>query len=546
MIATSLDAGGLRGVMSSFRDVLLTHRETLNLLNVYPVPDGDTGSNMAATLGSVIAELDEISAESGLDAVAGAIAHGSLMGARGNSGIILSQVLRGLMGVVAGAGVGVDGRMVAGGMAAASTAAYEAVGRPVEGTILTVVREASEAAVEAADAGADLLAVAEAAREAGGRSLERTPELLPVLAEAGVVDAGGYGFVLFLDALLTEVDGRPLPEAPEPPAKLASSRPNDHGEAALTGTRYEVMYFLDAPDDRVPDFRTAWDALGDSIVVVGGDGVWNCHVHTDDIGAAIEAGIAVGRPHTIRVTDLFEEVAEQAWVSERIGGWVDEPGESVQCAVVAVANGDGVRDIFRSLGVRRVVAGGQSMNPSTADLLDAVEAVPADEVVVLPNNPNIIAVAGQVDAQTAKTVRVVATRNITEGFASLLDYDPEASVDDNLVGMSAAAEAVTSGEVTLAVRDASSDAGPITEGDHLGLCDGRVEVIAGSLVEATTSLLDRLLGGEHELVTLIAGADAAEESTDEVVSWLRTEHPNVEVEVHLGGQPLYPYYLGIE
>jgi hypothetical protein len=306
------------------------------------------------------------------------------------------------------------------------------------------------------------------------------------------------------------------------------------------------MYFLDAPDDRVPDFRTAWDALGDSIVVVGGDGVWNCHVHTDNIGAAIEAGIAVGRPHTIRVTDLFEEVAEQAWVSERISGWVDEPGESVQCAVVAVANGDGVRDIFRSLGVRRVVAGGQSMNPSTADLLDAVEAVPADEVVVLPNNPNIIAVAGQVDAQTAKTVRVVATRNITEGFAALLDYDPEASVDDNLVGMGAAAEAVTSGEVTLAVRDASSDAGPITEGDHLGLCDGRVEVIAGSLVEATTSLLDRLLGGEHELVTLIAGADAAEESTDEVVSWLRTEHPNVEVEVHLGGQPLYPYYLGIE
>ncbi|MCS5683646.1 MAG: DAK2 domain-containing protein, partial [Acidimicrobiales bacterium] len=478
--------------------------------------------------------------------VAGAIAHGSLMGARGNSGVILSQVLRGLMGVLAGAGVVVDGRMVARGMAAASTAAYEAVGRPVEGTILTVVREASEAAVEAADAGVDLLAVAEAAREAGGRSLERTPELLPVLAEAGVVDAGGYGFILFLDALLTEVDGRPLPEAPEPPAKLASSRSDDHGGAALTGTRYEVMYFLDAPDDRVPDFRTAWDALGDSIVVVGGDGVWNCHVHTDDIGAAIEAGIAVGRPHTIRVTDLFEEVAEHAWVSERIGSWVDEPGESVQCAVVAVANGDGVRDIFRSLGVRRVVAGGQSMNPSTADLLDAVEAVPADEVVVLPNNPNIIAVAGQVDAQTAKTVRVVATRNITEGFASLLDYDPEASVEENLVGMGAAAEAVTSGEVTQAVRDASSDAGPVAEGDHLGLSDGRVEVIAGSLVEATTRLLDRLLDREHELVTLIAGADAAEESTDEVVSWLRTEHPSVEVEVHQGGQPLYPYYLGIE
>ncbi|MEE2769037.1 MAG: DAK2 domain-containing protein [Actinomycetota bacterium] len=544
MATTSLDAAGLRGVMASFRDALRSHREALNSLNVYPVPDGDTGSNMTATLESVMTELDGVDLDSGLEAVASAIAHGSLMGARGNSGVILSQILRGLTSALDSAGA--DGRIIADGMAAASTAAYAAVGTPVEGTILTVVREASAAAVQAADAGAPLLAVAEAAREVGGQSLERTPELLPVLAEAGVVDAGGYGFVLFLDALLTAVDGRPLPEPPEVLEEVVARRPDYHQQGVPEGMRYEVMYFLDAPEERVPDFRTAWDSIGDSVVVVGGDGLWNCHVHTNDIGAAIEAGIAAGRPHQIRVTDLFEEVAEQAWVREQLGGSAEDHGDPIRCAVVAVANGDGVGDIFRSLGVRLVVAGGQSMNPSTADLLEAVDSVQADEVVVLPNNPNIIAVAKQVDAQTNKTVQVVGTKNVAEGFAALLDYDPEARVDDNLAAMLGAAEAVTSGEVTVAVRDASSEVGVITEGDHLGLSGGRVRVIAASLVGATTGLLDQLLGGEHELVTLIAGADVNQEATNEVVGWLRAEHPSVEVEVHHGGQPLYPYYVGIE
>ncbi|MEE2768959.1 MAG: DAK2 domain-containing protein [Actinomycetota bacterium] len=544
MATTSLDAADLRGVMASFRDALRSHREALNSLNVYPVPDGDTGSNMTATLESVMAELDGVDLDSGIDAVAGAIAHGSLMGARGNSGVILSQILRGLTSVLDSAGV--DGRIVADGMAAASTAAYAAVGAPVEGTILTVVREASAAAVKAADAGASLLAVAEAAREVGGQSLERTPELLPVLAEAGVVDAGGYGFVLFLDALLTVVDGRPLPEPPGVLEEVVTRRPDNHQQGVSDSTRYEVMYLLDAPEERVPDFRTAWDSIGDSVVVVGGDGLWNCHVHTNDIGAAIEAGIAAGRPHQIRVTDLFEEVAEQAWVREQLGGLAEDPGDPIRCAVVAVANGDGVGNIFRSLGVRLVVAGGQSMNPSTADLLEAVESVQADEVIVLPNNPNIIAVAKQVDAQTNKMVQVVGTSNVAEGFAALLSYDPDAPLDDNLVAMLGSAEAVTSGEVTVAVRDASSDAGVITEGDHLGLSGGRVHVIAASLADATTGLLDQLLAGEHELVTLIAGADADQEVTNEVVGWLRTEHPSVEVEVHHGGQPLYPYYVGIE
>tara|TARA_B100000315_G_scaffold260864_1_gene326540 strand:+ start:6360 stop:7988 length:1629 start_codon:yes stop_codon:yes gene_type:complete len=539
---TSLDAAALRSAMNGFAEALSGHREVLNLLNVYPVPDGDTGTNMYMTVESVVSGLDALEDGSDMAAVAGAISHGSLMGARGNSGVILSQILRGLMEVMSDTGI-VDGRALADGLAGASAAAYTAVMRPVEGTILTVVRESSTAALSTADEGGDLLAVAEAARTAGCDALERTPELLPVLAEAGVVDAGGSGFLLLLDALLTAVDGRALPEPPEVSGPVAGPADDAH-QSGRDGTRYEVMYFLDAPDDDVPGFKEAWDTLGDSIVVVGGDGIWNCHVHTDDIGAAIEAGIAVGRPHRIRVTDLYEEVEEQTWVREQIEE--DGPTDPVDCAVVAVANGDGLRQIFRSLGVRRVVLGGQSMNPSTTDLLEAVEAVPADEVVILPNNGNIIPVAEQVDGQTTKTVRVVPTRGVTEGFASLLEYDPCGTADGNAAAMVAAASAVLAGEVTVAVRDADSEAGAISEGDHLGLSGGRVRVIADSLFAATTGLFGTVVTDEHELVTLIAGADADEATTAAIVSWLEAEHPDLEVETHVGGQPLYPYYLGIE
>ena len=545
MIVESLDAVALRSLMGTFLEALTTHREALNLLNVYPVPDGDTGSNMTMTAESVVAELEGLADPPGMEEVAAAISHGSLMGARGNSGVILSQVLRGLSGVFAEAQT-VDGRALADGLAAASSAAYAAVMTPVEGTILTVVRESADAAVVVADTGADLLAVALEARSVGGESLARTPDLLQVLADAGVVDAGGSGFLLFLDAVLTAVDGRPLPDPPELVATVGAVRPDDHRTDGPEGTRYEVMFFLDAPDGSIQDFREAWAALGDSIVVVGGDGVWNCHVHTDDIGAAIEAGIDVGRPHRIRVTDLYEEVEEQAWVRDQIATDAEDVGEPVACAVVAVSNGSGIRDIFRSLGVRRVVAGGQSMNPSTADLLAAIEAVPADEVLILPNNGNIIAVAEQVDAQTSKTVRVVPTRGITEGFAALLEYDPRGTADGNLVGMATAAAAVVAGEVTVAVRDSGSDVGEISEGDHLGLTGGKVRVVAGSAFDAATGLLAQMVDDSHEIVTLIAGRDAAEDTTAAIVSWLGAEHPDVEVEVHEGGQPLYPYFLGVE
>lgn len=540
-----LEAKELRYFMNQFFAALVAHREALNMLNVYPVPDGDTGTNMSMTAESVVNALKEIPEEAEITEITSSIAHGSLMGARGNSGVILSQVLRAFSSEVGISGV-LDASSTARGLSEAAKAAYGAVMTPVEGTILTVVRESSEAAEKAYEEGGDLLTVVEAALERGKDALARTPEMLPVLAEAGVVDAGGSGFLLLLDALLNVLDGRPLPKAPEVNTSSVTNFHSEASESLIEGPRYEVMYFLEADDDQIPSFKKAWSELGDSIVVVGGDQTWNCHVHTDDVGAAIEAGIEIGRPYKIRVSDLLEEAEEQAWVREQIAGeQEDSIGPPVPCAVVAVANGVGIVDIFRSLGVQKVIVGGQSMNPSTEQLLDAVEAVPADEVVILPNNGNIIPVAEQVNEQTSKTVRVIRTKGITEGFASLLEYDPQGTAEENLEGMTAAASQVVAGEVTIAVRDSGSDAGDISEGDYLGLSEGKVKVITDSLFKAATQLIGQLID-DHELVTLITGAEAEDSITEEIVAWIEEKHPMVEVETHFGGQPLYPYFLGIE
>ncbi|MDH4168196.1 MAG: DAK2 domain-containing protein [Acidimicrobiia bacterium] len=544
MSARVLDAATLRSVVATFRDALAEHREAINVLNVYPVPDGDTGTNMALTLESVATEVD--AAGDDLAAVCAAISHGSLMGARGNSGVIMCQLLRGLSEVLAETPA--DGAVFARALSGASTASYGAVGNPVEGTILTVAREAAESATDVAGRSSDLVVVLDAARTEAAASLERTPQLLPVLADAGVVDAGGAGFLLFLDAMLAVVDGRDIPEPDVPadgPILTARSRA-DGGAKDVSELRYEVMYFLDAPDHLVDGFKAAWAGIGDSIVVVGGDGTYNCHVHTDDIGAAVEAGIAVGRPHGIRVTDLLEEVAERDWVNEALGGTPPQPTEVVPTAVVAVCVGDGVEAVFRSLGVHGVVRGGQTMNPSTAQLLEAVEASPGEEVIILPNNKNIIPVAEQVDQQSTKTVRVVPTRGIAEGFASLLEYDPQAPVDDNHRAMSEAAEAVLAGEVTRAVRDAASDVGPIAEGDWIGINRSGIRAVADGMVAATVLLLTDMLEDGHEILTVIVGTDATDDDVAELQAWVGANHPDLEVEVHQGGQPLYPFYVGIE
>ena len=326
-----------------------------------------------------------------------------------------------------------------------------------------------------------------------------------------------------------------------------------HGDANgdIAGLRYEVMYLLEAPDDTIPVFKEVWAGLGDSIVVVGGDGLWNCHIHTGDIGGAVEASLDVGRPRNIRITDLLEQVEEERWVREG-GGTAGSgpaetpPGHAPTTGVVAVATGVGIGRIFRSLGVHQVIAGGQSMNPSTAEILAAVELLRADEVIILPNNKNIRPVAERVNDLTSKVIRVVPTNTIAEGFAALLAYDPEAHVDVNARAMETSARNVVAGEITQAVRDSDSAVGPIAVGDWLGLSRQGIEAVAGSVSTVAWALLDRLVTDDHELVTLIEGEGSGAADTRRITEWLGEHRPNVDIEVHQGGQPLYPYLFSIE
>ena len=549
-----LDTRALRDVITTFRDTVRQHAVGLNRLNVYPVPDGDTGTNMARTLDAVVAEM-ETASEEDLDATCDAISHGSLMGARGNSGVILSQILRGLVTTLK-QGAEASGHKVAEALTAASAGAYQAVLRPIEGTILTVVRESAEAAKVASAEGGSLVEVLRAARAAGKLALDSTPDLLPVLKDAGVVDAGGAGYLLLLDSALYVVDGSPLPEPDEGPGPnaeqlelVAHRHAAAEGELDVSEQRYEVMYFLDLDDDRIDTFKKGWGAIGDSIVVVGGDGLWNCHVHTNDVGAAIEVALDLdGRPRQIRVTDLFDEVVEEhalreASITSRAGA--GQP--AVTTAVVAVCSGDGLAELFSNLRVQGIVSGGQTLNPSTAELLDTVEHVNAEQVVILPNNKNIIPVAQQVDALTTKTVLVVPTRTMPEALAALIVYDPEAQADENAAAMTHAIDSVATGEVTQAVRDSNSEAGPIAAGDWIGIVRGDGIVAVGpSAGEASVALLDHLMTADRELVTIITGSGADTSTSAEIGRWLDERHPDVQVEVHAGGQPLYPYLFGVE
>ena len=614
---TTLDSDALAEAIRAYRAALDQHRVTIDRLNVYPVPDGDTGTNMALTLAAVSEEL--LRSGAGRADICRAISHGALMGARGNSGVIVSQLLRGMASTLAPsddrpeAEPPIDAELLARGLAAASTAADSAVMRPVEGTILSVARASAQAAERALDtlAGdeADALAfVLESAKQAGQAALEKTPQQLPVLADAGVVDAGAAGYLLLLDALLSVVDGRPLPDAVDLPAEVAAVIAHGNAGASLqraasdpvaeqraelhshldgdsghdvhdpSGTRYEVMFLLSAPDESIDGFKAAWDSLGDSIVMVGGDGLWNCHIHTDDIGPVIEAGIDVGRPHRIQITDLHEQVAglgahgahagqhsahgahagqhsahgaHAGQHSAHAGAGAETAGDPAQrplvgCAVVAVSPAAGLDELFASLGCHELVTGGQTMNPSTAELLAAIEAAPSEQVVVLPNNSNIVPVARQAGEHAGKTVTVVATTSVPAGLAALIGYNPDASADANAASMGDTAGAVSAGEVTQAVRDTTSPAGPVAAGQWIGLDGGGISAAGDSAAAAAVGLLDGMLTPAHEILTLIEGAGARAAETAEVMAWLAEHWPDVEVERHVGGQDHYPYLFGIE
>ena len=541
--SNKLSASDLRTAITTFATLLRSHKEVINRLNVYPVPDGDTGTNMTLTVESVVAAFDSLEADPSMEDVCQAMARGSLMGARGNSGVILSQLLRGLAEKFRAA-ASVTPQLLAESLSHADALARQAVVRPIEGTILSVARAAAQGANSATTS---LTHLVHAARDRAREALALTPEQLPVLKQAGVVDSGGAGLLLLFDALCNVIADDPLPQAP--PVSSVVFNSSSPGEDAASGSvnqqRYEVMHFLEADELKLGALRDAWSALGDSIVIVGGEGLYNCHIHTNDLGATLEAAIDAGRPRDIRVTDLREQVTEESWV--RAASSADDPAAAAPTtSIVAVTAGEGNARIFRSLGVRELVGGGQSMNPSTSELVAAVRATGSPQVVILPNNKNITPVAEQVAALVDQVVIVVATNSVVQGFAALLGYDPDLPARENAASMASAANGVVAGEVTRAVRDTTTGVGPVHVGEWIGLSDEGVRSIGDSIFLASTRLLTDLLGANHELVTLIEGEGSSPALSRDLGAFLSEKYPAVRVEVHPGGQPLYPYFFGIE
>lgn len=527
-------------------DALSSAREEIDALNVYPVPDGDTGTNMFLTVSAARDELRAARADDpdlGLGAGMAVLARAALLGARGNSGVILSQMFRAYVHHLASAGMqDRPAQTIAAAMAEATDASYAAVGTPVEGTILTVSRAASDAALEAAARpGARTRDVFTAAASAARAALEKTPEQLPVLAQAGVVDAGGRGLCVVLDAVETASTGRrPMPWTPpigthHIPVVIPVAPGDDLTE---DGPAYEVMYLLDADDAPVDTLRAALAALGDSLVVVGGDGLWNVHVHVDDVGAAIEAGIAAGRPHRIRVTHFAEQVAEaRQKASTRTGR-----------KVVAVAAGPGLAELFESAGAV-VVGGGPGQRPSTGQLLEAVTDCGAAEVVVLPNDADTVR-AAEIAARTAEAeldvkVEVIPTQAQVQGLAAISVHEPGRGFDADVREMTATARHVRHGAVTVAARQAITMAGPCEPGDALGVIAGDFAVVGSDLEEVARDVLERLLAGGGELVTIVSG-EGGVELAERLAAHVEERHPTVDVALHEGGQPRYPLLVSVE
>ena len=526
-------------------------RAEIDALNVFPVPDSDTGTNLFLTWEAALDAAGAV-ADADLEVVAGAFVDGALTGARGSSGTILAQMLRtGVRRLVDGLqpGGALGAELVVDALARAARAARQAVARPQEGTILSVMDAAVQAALAAlngADAGDGrraLQVVLRAAATGARAALAHTPDQLPVLARRGVVDAGGRGLVVVLDATERSLTGRRAVTTPAvrgaPPLPIPSVATG--ADLGVDGPSYEVMYLLDAPDESVPQLQARLDTLGEAVVVVGGGGLWNVHVHADDVGLALEAGLAAGRPYNISVTHFAEQI------SGRGAGW-QSGGAAGGRAVVAMAAGPGLDKLFTEAGAR-VVRGSVDARPSTADLLAVARSGNAREVVLLPNDGAAVSSAEVAAIQARRDglrVAVVPTRTQVQGLAAIAVHDPGRSFDDDVVAMSAAAGHTRHGAVTLATARAMTMAGPCEPGDVLGVVDGDFVVVGSDVHTVALHVLERLLSGGGELVTVVAGSEASDGLGTSVTAGVRSRHPEVDTLVYDGGQERYPLLLGVE
>jgi hypothetical protein len=527
----------VRGLVGAALASLETSRSRLDDLNVYPVPDGDTGTNLTLTVRAVAEAVD--SAEPAeRPALAHAVARAALMGARGNSGVILSQIVRGVADVLAESTNGIGPPLAARALRGASDAAYRAVRRPVEGTMLSVIRELAEEAERRTAESEPLGALLVELVWHGEEALARTPEQLEILREAGVVDAGGAGLVELLRGLAGAVSGEALPAAPiaEAPSGL------DAVHLEPSRYRYCTVFVVEGESLDRDGLEAQLERLGDSLVVVGDETALKVHVHTDDPGSALALGTAAGTIEGVEIANMQEQQEQR----ERRLSLV--PSTRARSGVVAVVAGEGNRLLFETLaapvGAIRVVAGGQTANPSTAELVAALDELEADEAILLPNNSNVRLAAEHAAEQAERPAVVVPTESIPSGLAALVAYDGTRSTAENAADMAAAASAVATGEVTRASRDVELDGLAIRRGDWLGLMDGEPVANGDDFADVAFEVVAQLLMEPRTLLTLLTGAEPP--PLDGLVERLTSAHPELEVEVHEGGQPHYPLLLGAE
>ncbi len=536
-----MDGALLRQALLGSVSWLASNQEEVNRLNVFPVPDGDTGTNMLLTLQSAVEDIKESQATD-VGKIARIAAHGSLMGARGNSGVILSQIFRGFARSVEGK-TKLTPVELAGALEEAANAAYRAVLKPTEGTILTVAREAGRAATLAAAAdGATPSDVVRAAAEGARKAVERTPTQLQILRDAGVVDAGGYGLQVMLEGMLRtleESDGAEVSRRPVVAAQTALELPEE-------GWGYCTEFLIAGENLDVDTIRERIAAMGNSVLVVGEPELVKVHVHTDDPTSVLSLAGAYGRLEKLSVGDMSSQhrrILEQA--SPPAG--VQQAKRPNGVGLVAVASGAGLVEILKGLGVDALVEGGQTMNPSTRDMLNAIEAQPYDEVVLLPNNKNVVMAAREaVNASTKKKVHLVETQTVPQGIAAVIAFNPERSAADNAGAMREAAGRVQTIEVTHAVRDSRSNGVTVKKGDVIALVNDKLETAGGDYGSVVAEALQQLGLEAYELVTVYTGEGATEGDAELVSSAIRDRFPQLEVEVQAGGQDHYPFILSVE
>ena len=540
-----------REMLSSGAALLVQNRESVDALNVFPVPDGDTGSNMSQTISAAVKEMN-LSRATAVADIADCVARGALKGARGNSGVILSQILRGMAKGLSGH-EDIDCPLLIAAMRQAANTAYKAVMKPKEGTILTVIRVIAEDMEKSGPKCADMEELFRLLLNAGDAILKKTPEMLPVLKQAGVVDSGGMGLMVVfrgMYAALTgesiEIDGAGVAEGTMPGEYV-----DEHGDLSVEDIQfgYCTEFIVSHPHPEMKDsdvvrLRKRLEKIGDCVLVISDLSVVKVHVHTNDPGKAMQYALELGELDAIKVDNMFEEARERE--AKRAAAAAEEAKKLKEYGVVAVALGEGIDGIFQDLQVDKIVDGGQTMNPSIQDLAEAVEATHAKNVFILPNNTNIILAAQQASGLTDKNVIVLPTKSVPMGISAMLAFSPEASVEENTAAMTEAAENVHTASITYAVRDTTYDDREIHQGDIMGMIDNRLNVLGNDIHQVGLDVTEKMVNEDSGLITIYYGCDVSEEDAQKLCDTLADLYGDCDVELQYGGQPLYYYLIAVE